>query len=218
MSSSPLQNPTPLAPNERVRPYADAPRIPEGEVIDPRELVGAKLAPVELEIGPGRGGFVFERLAAEPKLFFLGLEIRRKWATIVDRRLAASEHAGRGRVFAEDARSVLPRFVAGSIARAFVHFPDPWWKKRHHKRMVIGAPLLDELVRVLAPGGELFIQTDVEERAASYEALCNACSGLMPAPGGPRIAENPFGARSPREKRAQADGLPIYRLLYRREA
>jgi tRNA (guanine-N7-)-methyltransferase len=201
---------------QRVRPYADAPRVPEGERIDPRELVGAGSTPVELEFGPGRGGFVFERLATDPELRFIGLEIRRKWATIVDRRLAASPHAGRARVFAEDARDVLPRFVEGSIARAFVHFPDPWWKKRHQKRLLVGAPFLEELVRVLRAEGELFIQTDVEERAAAYEALCNACSGLAPVAGGPRIEENPFGARSPREKRAIADGIPIYRLLYRR--
>ncbi len=203
---------------ERLRPYADAPRVPEGERIDPRELVGAGATPVELELGPGRGGFVFERLAAEPELYFIGLEIRRKWATIVDRRIAASPHAGRARVFAEDARDVLPRFVEASIARAFVHFPDPWWKKRHQKRLLVGAPFLDALVRVLRPGGELFIQTDVEERAAAYEASCNACRGLAPVAGGPRIEENPFGARSPREKRAIADGIPIYRLLYRRAA
>src|SRR5438876_45170 len=79
------------------------------------------------------------------------------------------------------ARDVLPRFAAGSIARVFVHFPDPWWKKRHRKRLLVGTPLLAELVRVLAPGGELFIQTDVEERAAGYEALCDACPGLAPA-------------------------------------
>lgn len=203
---------------ERVRPYADAPRVPAEGKIDPRELVGAGVTPVELEIGPGRGGFVFERLAVDPSLRFVGLEIRRKWATIVDRRLAASPHAGRARVFAEDARDVLPRFVDGSIARAFVHFPDPWWKKRHQKRLVVGNPVLNELVRVLRPEGELFIQTDVEERAAAYEALCDACSGLVPVAGGPRIEENPFRARSPREKRAIADGIPIYRLLYRRAA
>src|SRR6201999_2159512 len=183
---------------DRVRPYADAPRVPEGEKIDPRALVGAGETPVELELGPGRGRFVFERLAADPTLRFVGLEIRRKWATIVDRRLAASEHAGRARVFAEDARDVLPRFVAASIARVFVHFPDPWWKKRHQKRRLVGAPVLGELARLLRPGGELFIQPVVEERAAAYEALCDAFPGLTPVAGGPRIQENPFGARSPR--------------------
>ena len=208
---------TPAPESDRVRPYADAPRVPEGDRIDPRELLGVGAKPVELELGPGRGGFAFERLATDPDLCLLGLEIRRKWATIVDRRLVASEFKGRARVFAEDARDVLPRFVEGSISRVFVHFPDPWWKKRHQKRLLVGGPLLAQLVRVLCPGGELFIQTDVEERAAGYQALCDACPGLAPAPSGPRLDENPFGARSPRERRALSDGLPVYRLLYRRD-
>ena len=56
----------------------------------------------------------------------------------------------------------------------------------------------------------------VEERAAGYEALCLATSGLTPAPTGPRLTENPFGAKSPREHRADADGLPVFRLLFRK--
>lgn len=205
-----------MEPSDRVRPYADAPRLPESEAIDPRSLVGAGTDPIELELGPGRGGFIFERLAAEPSARMVGLEIRRKWATIVDRRIGASPHAGRARVFAEDAKVVLPRFAPASVRRVFVHFPDPWWKKRHAKRLLLGGPLLGELVRVLVPGGELFIQTDVEERAASYEALCLATSGLAPTAPGPRLHENPFGAKSPREHRADADGLPVFRLLFRK--
>ena len=190
--------------------------MPSGEPLDPRALVGGGPDPIELELGPGRGGFIFERLVAEPSARVVGLEIRRKWATIVDKKLGASAHAGRARVFAEDAKVALPRFEAASVRRAFVHFPDPWWKKRHAKRLLLGGPVLDELVRVLIPGGELFIQTDVEERAAGYEALCLATSGLTPAPTGPRLTENPFGAKSPREHRADADGLPVFRLLFRK--
>jgi tRNA (guanine-N7-)-methyltransferase len=202
----------------RIRPYADAPRLPEGEPLDPRSLVNAGAEPIELELGPGRGGFVFERLAVEPGVCLVGLEIRRKWATIVDRRIQASAYAGRARVFAEDARDALPRFVTGSVRRVFVHFPDPWWKKRHHKRLLLAAPVLEQLARVLVPGGELFIQTDVEERAARYEALCAATAGLAPAPSGMRPVANPFGAKSPREHRADADGLPVFRLLFHRQA
>jgi tRNA (guanine-N7-)-methyltransferase len=209
-----------VEPSDRVRPYSDAPRLPSGERIDPRSLVGAGDDPIELELGPGRGGFIFERLVAEPSARVVGLEIRRKWATIVDRKLGASEHAGRARVFAEDAKVALPRLEAASVRRAFVHFPDPWWKKRHAKRLLLEAPVLAELVRVLVPGGELFIQTDVEERAAGYEALCLATSGLTPAGegdgAGARVTDNPFGAKSPREHRADADGLPVFRLLFRK--
>jgi tRNA (guanine-N7-)-methyltransferase len=200
----------------KVRPYADAPRLPEGDSIDPRSLVGAGSSPIELEIGPGRGGFLFERLGVDPGVRMVGLEIKRKWASIVDGRLAARGLGGRGRVFAEDARSALKRFVIGSVRVAYLHFPDPWWKKRHHKRLVLTAPLLDELARVLCSQGELFVQTDVEERALAYEELVNQDARFEPFGESARIAENPFAARSPREHRAIADGLPIYRLRYRR--
>jgi tRNA (guanine-N7-)-methyltransferase len=198
----------------KVRPYADAPRLPEGEALDPRAIVPGGAGLVELEIGPGRGGFLFERLAVDPGIRMVGLEIRRKWATIVDRRLAERGFGERGRVFAEDARHALPRFVAGCFSHVHLHFPDPWWKKRHQKRLVLGQSIVPELLRVLCPGGKLFIQTDVEERALGYEELVSAHPGFAPAGGAARISENPFGARSPREHRAIADGLPIHRLLY----
>lgn len=170
--------------------------------------------PIELEIGPGRGGFLFERLAAVPELCMLGFEIRRKWATIIDNKLKAHGLGARSRVFYEDARVALPRVPAASLSRVYIHFPDPWWKKRHEKRLVVSSTLLPDVVRALVPGGELFVQTDVEDRALEYEAAINATPGLAPVPGGPRLAENPFIARSPREHRAIRDGLPIHRLLY----
>jgi len=200
--------------NSAPRPYADAPRLPEDALIDPSLLVGAP-GPIELEIGPGRGGFMLERVALDANARILGLEVKRKWATIVDQKLRALGHGARARVFAEDARDALPRFLAASVTTVFVHFPDPWWKKRHHKRLVLAAPLLDQLARVLTPGGEVFVQTDVEERAERYEALFEAHAAFEPLGPGPRVAENPFGARSPRERRALLDGLPILRLHYR---
>lgn len=201
----------------KTNPYAHAPRLPEGESIDPRLLVGAAGDAIELEIGPGRGGFLFERLAADPSVRMLGLEIRRKWATLVDERLRAKGLGDRARVLAEDAKSALPRFPEGCARAVFVHFPDPWWKKRHHKRLVVTPELLAQVCRVLRSGGELFIQTDVSERAEAYADLLAAEPRLHPitlAP--PFVEENPFGARSPREHRAIADGLPIYRLHFRR--
>jgi len=198
----------------KTNPYEHAPRLPEGESVDPRLLVGAGTTPIEIEIGPGRGGFVFERLAADPAVRLLGLEIRRKWATIVDDRLRERGLGDRARVLAEDARSAFPRFPAACARAVFVHFPDPWWKKRHAKRLVITTELLPQLCRVLEPGGALFIQTDVAERAQEYADLVATEPRLVPQHAGFE-AENPFAARSPREHRAIADGLPIYRLNYR---
>jgi tRNA (guanine-N7-)-methyltransferase len=200
------------------RPYEDAPRLPEGERIEVRTLAAGEWC--ELEIGPGRGWFLVERAAAEPLAALVGLEVRRKWASIVDGRLAARGLGKRARVFAEDARLALPRLTPdSSVRRVFVHFPDPWWKKRHAKRMVVQGDLVDQIARLLEPGGELFVQTDVEDRAAGYEEIVSAHPAFAAAgdaPGSPRLADNPYGARSPRERRAIADGLPVHRMRWTR--
>lgn len=209
-------------------PYAHAPRFPDEGPVEIGELVradagGAALAPArfEIEVGPGRGVFVAERCAARPDAFVLGLEIRLKWATLVDARLVRAGLAHRARILAADARDALARLgPGGSVGAVFLHFPDPWWKKRHEKRLVLGADLLDHIARLLVPGGELFIQTDVEERADQYASLVAAHSAFEPAGdrgGSALLADNPYGARSPREKRAIADGLPIHRMRWRRK-
>ena len=206
-------------PQKRMpNPYDEAPRLPPEEHIDLRQIVrGARY---ELEVGSGRGGFVYERAAAVPDDAVVGLEIKRKWSTIVDLKLHKLGIAGRARVFAEDAKLALPRLGPDAILdRAYLHFPDPWWKKRHEKRLVMGDLFLREMARLIRPGGELFIQTDVEDRAAEYEAQVALCTDFIPhgdAAGSPRIVDHTFIARSPREHRAIADGLPVYRLLYRR--
>ncbi|MFO0569491.1 MAG: tRNA (guanine-N7)-methyltransferase [Polyangiaceae bacterium] len=199
----------------RIDPYQDAPRLPEGDRVDPRELVGGGPEPVEIEIGPGRGWFLVERLAADPAVRLVGLEIRRKWATIVDRRLAARGLGARARVFAEDVRSAFARFPDACASVVFLHFPDPWWKKRHQKRLVLTPELALEVARILVPGGLFFIQTDVLERADAYESVVGLSGRFAPEGPSPRVDENPFSARSPRERRAMADGLPIVRLLFR---
>lgn len=208
----------------KVFPYAHAPRLPEGDSLDPAALfdappAGAALgadSALELEIGPGRGWFLVERLDHAPEVRVIGLEIRRKWATIVDDRVRRLGQAHRGRVFAEDARLALPRFPDACLSVAYVHFPDPWWKKRHQKRLVVSAELLEQLARLLVDGGELLIQTDVSERADQYEVIVAAAPWFEPARDEARIEDHAYGARSPRERKAIEDGLPVYRLLYRR--
>jgi tRNA (guanine-N7-)-methyltransferase len=197
-------------------PYINAPVLPEGDPIDPRSLFEGAGVPVEIEIGPGRGAFILERLAASPDVRMLGLEIRRKWATIVDGRLRSQGFGGRGRVLAEDARDALPRLTAATVSAVFIHFPDPWWKKRHTKRLVASVRTIEQIARVLVPGGELFFQTDVEERAAQFERWVESVPHFTPWASLPRVTENPYGAMSTRERRAVADGLPIVRLRYRR--
>ena len=85
----------------------------------------------------------------------------------------------------------------------------------------MGDVFLDQVARLVRPGGELYVQTDVEERAAEYEAQVNQHPAFEPfgdAPGSSRMADNPYEARSPRGRRAILDGLPVHRMRWRRRA
>lgn len=201
-------------------PYVDAPRLPDADEVDVASLLAQTTGDLELEIGPGRGMFLLERLVAAPDARVLGFEIRRKWSQLLDERVRARGLGGRARVLADDARVALTKLRPdGAVARCFVHFPDPWWKKRHAKRFVIGDALVAEIARLLRPGGELFVQTDVEDRAAQYVDEIADEPRLAPAgdvDGDPRVAANPYGARSNRERRADEDGLPVHRMRWRR--
>lgn len=207
---------------QRRSPYADAPRLPAGVALDASQILGrvpAERGGLELEIGPGRGGFIIERLAAHPDVCIIGLEIRLKWAAMVDERVRSLGFEGRGRVFAEDIREALPRFLPGSLARVFIHFPDPWWKKRHAKRRLARADVMEHLANALVAGGELFVQTDVWDTARAYREIVEGRPEFEPygdTSDSPLLSDNPYGARSPRERRVMADGMPVSRLRYRR--
>ncbi len=215
----------PREPGRRVSPYAAAPRLPNGEALGSSEIFGAPaalpgaLAPFELEIGPGRGHFILERAAQSEEIRIVGLEIKLKWASLVDDRLRRMGLGGRARVFAEDIRFALPRMAAGSVSRVFVHFPDPWWKKRHAKRRLANASVIEQVARLLCPRGELFVQTDVWDAARAYQEAVEAHGGFIAlgdVSDSPLCSDNPYGARSPRERRVMADGMPIVRLRYQR--
>ncbi|MBN1654130.1 MAG: tRNA (guanosine(46)-N7)-methyltransferase TrmB [Deltaproteobacteria bacterium] len=188
-----------------------APLPPEGEI----HLYDffPKVGDIEIEIGTGRGMFLIERARIASNAYILGIEIKKKWAYKVSQR-CAREGIDRVRIVSGDARAILPRISpAMSVRRIYFHFPDPWWKKRHAKRRLFGSDLIKDCLRLLKPGGELFVQTDVEERAREYAAcIANFSELFLDADKGLRF-ENPYGARSNRERRAEEDGIPIFRIL-----
>ncbi len=143
----------------------------------------------------------------------LGIEVKTKWAAKVDerRRVQGLEQI---HVLCGDARDILSRAQPDAcVDRVFMHFPDPWWKKRHAKRRLLDRAFVDELARLLKPDGELYIQTDVEDRAHAYLALLRDHEAFALEPGEPFIDQNPFGTLSNRERRAEQDGLPVWRIL-----
>ncbi len=200
-------------------PYSNAPRLPEGDEVALADVLPGA-GPCMLEIGSGRGAFALEWAALHPEGRLLALEIRRKYAALLDQKLTARGFKN-ARCFAEDAREALRRLRPdGSVQYVAIHFPDPWWKKRHAKRLVLADQLVIDLARLVAPGGVVLVQTDVDTRADEYLArfVANPAFCTMAQGEGARfVDESPFApARSNREARAIADGLPVYRIAMRR--
>jgi tRNA (guanine-N7-)-methyltransferase len=187
-----------------------SPRPPDGPLVLGELLPGT--GEIEIEVGFGHGRFLFERAVARPDVRILGLEIKKKWAYLVAERCRARglHHVT---AWGADARDVLSRVPEASVARVFMHFPDPWWKRKHEKRRLTGDSLIEEVARVLRPGGEFFMQTDVQERAEVHCAAVRGCAAFVLAGEGGYLAENPYQARSNREARAAEDGLPVFRVL-----
>jgi tRNA (guanine-N7-)-methyltransferase len=195
-------------------PYKEVPTLPETSRIDLREVLGGWTGPVEIEIGFGKGRFLLDRAEALPKTRFLGLETRRKWVHLVRSR-QAKRRLDNVVVLHGDARSGLSRlFPDASVQRIFINFPDPWWKARHEKRMVICPALLTESARLLVDGGDIFVQTDVDFRKDAYKVMLAGTPDLLPHSGDGETDANPFRARSLRENRCIETALPVYRLWF----
>ena len=122
-------------------------------------------APRTLEIGFGAGEVLADLATHHPDEDFIGIEV---YLTGVGRLLGAIDVAGATnvRVFNLDAVEVLAAgFADASLDNVLLYFPDPWPKKRHHKRRIVQPVFADEIARVLAPGGIWRLATDWENYA-----------------------------------------------------
>ena len=124
------------------------------------ETLFGRSAPVVLEIGFGNGDTLVEMAAARPDQDFLGIEVHEPG---VGHCLIKADKAGVSnlKLVVHDAIEVLENQVAsGSLSRINLYFPDPWPKKRHHKRRIVQADFLALCADRLAPGGAIHIATD----------------------------------------------------------
>ena len=116
--------------------------------------------PVELEIGTGKGTFLTEQAKARPDVNFFGLEWANWFFRYASDRLRRN-HCANARMVRAEAGYFLTEFVAdASVSVLHVYFPDPWPKKRHHKRRLVQEPFLRQAERILSPGGRVQIVSD----------------------------------------------------------
>ena len=176
-------------------------------------------APLEIEMGSGKGLFLAAAAEARPEHNFLGLEMARKYAHFAAARLARLKLPNARIIHGDGLRFFHELASADSLAAVHVYFPDPWWKARHKKRRVMNESFLRDVERTLRPGGKLHFWTDVGEYFQTTLALVAECTRLA----GPLAVEEQAPAhdldyRTHFERRTRLGGKPVYRAEFRKGA
>ena len=181
------------------------------------EAVFERPAPIELEIGSGKGTFLLRRAAAYPERNFFGIEWANEFYRYACDRLR--RHGLENvRLLRSDAayfmRVICP---ADSLAALHVYHPDPWPKKRHHKRRLIQPAFLDAAARCLQAGARWAVQTDHAEYFSVIEPLLLNHPSFEPIPfeeAGVELIEG--GVATNFEVKYRAEGREIYQIAVRR--
>jgi tRNA (guanine-N7-)-methyltransferase len=169
--------------------------------------------PVEMEIGIGKGTFLVEQAKAHPEVNFFGIEYARWFWRYASDRLRRNGCLNTRTVRAE-ASYFLHEFVPdASLSVMHIYFPDPWPKKRHHKRRLIQPPFVQQqIIRTLVPGGRLQVVTDHKDYFEQIEQVVNQ-SGMKVVdynrPGG--AADGEFVGTN-FERKYKREGRPFFAI------
>jgi len=174
--------------------------------------------PIHIEIGSGKGTFLLNQAMAQPQVSFLGIERAGKYYRY------AVDRIGRWgltnvRIIRTDAATFLADFVPDNSVDCFhIYFPDPWPKKRHHKRRFFCPANLEQLLRTLKTGGNLKITTDYTEYFQLITELLEVNKGrfepmeFLPTAG----AKDGEWVGTNFERKYRKEQRPIFRLTVRK--
>lgn len=177
----------------------------------------ARRAPRMIEIGFGTGDALFAYAQLHPEMDCLGIEVHRPGAGHL---LMQVQHAAltNVRVSCHDAVEVLERQIpAHSIDAVHIFFPDPWHKKRHHKRRLIQTPFVEVLARALKSDGVLRLATDWQDYAEQMRAVLDAHKEFRNMAGTTGYVPRPDDRALTRfERRGHRLGHGVWDMEYRR--
>jgi tRNA (guanine-N7-)-methyltransferase len=181
---------------------------------DAAHLFGRR-APVEIEVGSGKGLFLRRASTTTPAHDFLGIELALRYARFAAAQLAKQD-VPNGKVVCGDAQRLFSeRLPSGSLAAVHVYFPDPWWKKRHAKRRIMNATFLRDVERALAAGGVLHFWTDVEAYFRAALATLAAETTLDgPHTVAPRPADHDLDYQTHFERRVRLVDQRVFRAMF----
>ena len=172
-----------------------------------------RTAPLELEIGPGRGAFALDHAAAHPEVDLVCIETRRSDCEEI------REHALRRGlrnliVLQGDAKLLVPRlFEPAALSALHIQFPDPWWKKRHNRRRMVDVELAARMRVLLREGGTVDFRTDVRAYAEAAMATWEE-AGFTNLSGAGQLSTQTPELLSARERRYARTGQPVYRARF----
>ena len=184
----------------------------------PLDQVFGRHAPCTLEIGFGNGEHLAALAAAHPERDYLGVEVHRPGVGHL-LMLAAERNLPNVRASTHDAVEVLRDQIApASLDEVLVLFPDPWHKKRHHKRRLIQSPFVELIASRMAPGGVFRLATDWEQYAVQMLEVLSAAGALFEnlSPTGDWMPRPEERAPTRFEKRGARLGHGVWDLAFRR--
>jgi tRNA (guanine-N7-)-methyltransferase len=184
--------------------------------IDWEKIYADANQPLLLDIGCARGQFLIEMAQLEPNFNFLGLEIREPLVEAANKIRSELGLTNLHYIFCNANTSLKPIFSSlpkGILQRVTIQFPDPWFKNRHAKRRVAQPELVAELADYLAPGGTVFLQSDVkfveEEMCERFEE-----NSAFQRQNKEWLAENPLPVATERELFTLQKSEPVYRAVF----
>lgn len=153
----------------------------DGQIIDPADWFESP-GPFEIEIGCGKGGFLLSRAKANPAIRMLGIEWANKYFKYCADRMARWGLTN-VRVMRTDARHfIIHHLPPNSVSVLHVYHPDPWPKKRHHKRRLFNQAFVDAGAMALVPGGLWRVQSDDRAYFEAIRELLDAHAELQARP------------------------------------
>jgi tRNA (guanine-N7-)-methyltransferase len=179
------------------------------------DAIFGRRAPRCLEIGFGVGEVIGSLAEQHPHIDYLGLEVHRPGVGRLLLRAARAD-ARNVRVICHDAVEVLQHQLKdGTFDEILVFFPDPWHKKRHHKRRLIDSGFVVSVAAALRPGGVLRLATDWQDYAEQMLAVCNADPDLASLSADRTYVARPdFRPPTRFERRGARLGLGVWDLAY----
>jgi len=182
------------------------------EIPDWTQVFAHPERPLEVDVGCMHGTFMLERARRVPEHNFVGLEIRVPLVEEVRGRIERDELANAHVVLCNANTSFSELFAPESVQRVYVHFPDPWFKTKHHKRRLVKPEFLDAVASRLTPDGELQFATDYRDYAEEVLDLVEAHPRYVNRFGPRQPAQpDPERVQTNREAWHLSQGDPVYR-------